>query len=401
MAAYTTFWLAVAILLAIVVLALIVPLLRHPRRVLARAEYDLAIYKDQLRELEEDVANGLIPPEEAKAARNDIARRILAADEARRKAKEALDAGSSLNDRLVGVFSAVVLIPAVAVGVYLMRGHPGMPDLPIKERLRHAAERGDIVAMIRQVEERLRANPDDVEGWRAIAPIYFRMGRLNKAAQAYRNLIRLEKPSAELYNSYGEVLVFRDGGRVGDEARQAFEKALKLSPGNPRSRFYLAQADLQAGRKDKALSALKALLKDLPPDFAGRRIIERQIARIEGGGNVSSNTVSTAVDTGARASGRNAGQGPDPEAVRRRMRDMANMTPQERQRMIRGMVERLAARLKDNPKDLGGWLRLIRAWSVLGEKGKARASLEEARKVFADDAEALGQLDALARRMAL
>ncbi len=400
MAANTTFWLAVAIVLAIVVLALIVPLLRHPRRVLARAEYDLAIYKDQLRELEEDIANGLIPPEEAKAARNDIARRILAADEARRKAREALEAGSSLSDRLVGVVSAVVLVPALAVGLYLMRGHPGMPDLPMKERLRHAAERGDIAAMVRQVEERLRANPDDVEGWRAIAPIYLRMGRLNEAAEAYRNLIRLEKPNPDLYNMYGEILVFRDGGKVSKEARRSFEEALKLDPKNPKSRFYLAQADLQAGKTEKALAALKALLDDLPQDFSGRRVIERQIARIEKTlkqkDGEKKQSAAAAPSTSAQAS-----SGPDPEAVRQRMKDMANMSPEERQRMIRSMVEGLAERLKENPRDLQGWLRLIRAWGVLGEKDKARAALKEARKAFADDENALRRIDDLAKRMAL
>ncbi len=407
MTAGISFWLAVAALLAVAVVALIVPMLRRPHKALARAEYDLAIYKDQLRELEEDERNGLITPEEAEAARNEIARRILAADEARKKAEAAMAAATG-REKLVGVAAALVLVPSVAIGMYLWRGNPGMPDLPLAKRMADAAQRNDIAVMVRKVEERLAARPDDLEGWKVIAPVYVRLGQIDKAIVAYRNAIRLSKPDADLYNGLGEALVIKAEGRITPEARRAFEKALKLSPGNPMSRYYLAQAAIQDGKVQEGLKALKALLADLPQDSGARHVIQQQIARLEGrpaamppmmaqGGPASGGTNAA---SGAEAA--TVGQGgPSAAAVRERMKAMADMSPEERQQMIRNMVEGLEARLKDNPNDLGGWLRLVRAWSVLGEREKAKAALAEAKKAFAGNAEAEGRLDAMARSLGL
>ncbi len=398
MTAGISFWLAAAAILAVVVVALVVPMLRRPHKALARAEYDLAIYKDQLRELEEDERSGLITPDEAEAARNEIARRILAADEARRKAEAAM-AVTTGREKLVGMATALVLVPAVAIGVYLWRGNPGMPDLPLAKRMAEAGQRNDIAAMVRKVEQRLAERPDDLEGWKVIAPVYVRLGQIDKAIIAYRNAIRLSKPDADLYNGLGEALVIRAEGRITPEARQAFEKALKLKPGNPMSRYYLAQAAIQAGRKEEGLKALKALLADLPEESGARHVISQQIARLEG--RPAGRPPMMAKGGPAARAADGARGGPSAAAVRERMKAMADMSPEERQQMIRSMVEGLEARLKDNPDDLGGWLRLVRAWSVLGEREKARAALAEAKKAFAGNAEAEGRLDAMARSLGL
>ncbi len=391
------FWIWSAILLVAVLVALIVPFLRRPRKALARAEYDLAIYKDQLRELEEDEASGLITGAEAEAARNEIARRILAADAAREKAEKELRAREGNTEKVVALAAALILVPALAFGLYLEKGRPGMPDMPIAERMRLAAEHNDINALVKRVEDRLAKKPDDIQGWLVLAPVYARMGKYDKAVNAWKNAIRLsEKPDPDLYNSLGEALVYANRGRVVPEAKQAFEKALKLAPGNPMSRYFLAQAKLQEGRKDEALADLKGLLKDLPANFAGRPLIERQIAQLEGGAQPP------AAMMGGGAGGPAAGAGgPSAEQVRERMKRMANMSPEERQQMIRNMVEGLEQKLQDNPDDPGGWLRLIRAWSVLGEKDKAKAALEKARKAMAGNGQALDAINRLAKKLSL
>ena len=384
------FWLAALALTAAVMLALTLPFLRRPGKALLRAEYDLAIFRDQMRELEEDIAQGLIGEAEAEQARNEIARRILAAGEQRRKAAEQLR--DHERGRFAGalpVLAALVVVPALSVAVYLKAGRPGMPDLPIANRIDKSPQARDIAALVRKVEQRLRENPKDRRGWLVLAPVYARQGQYAKAASAYKNAIRLsDKPDADLYNAYGEALVFAARGRFSPEARRAFAMALKLAPGNPMSRFYLAMAAAQDGDNKKAVAELNRLLADLPPDFAGRKAIERQIARLGG-----------APRTSTPASSSNGG--PSAEQVRQRMKDIATMSPQERQRMIRSMVERLENRLADDPADLQGWLRLIRAWSVLGEKDKARAALNKARAAFAGKAEAEKSLADLAARLRL
>ncbi len=389
------FWIWSAILLVAVLVALIVPFLRRPRKALARAEYDLAIYKDQLRELEEDEASGMISGAEAEAARNEIARRILAADAARKKAEQELKAKEGNAEKVIAMAAALILVPALAFGLYLEKGRPGMPDMPIAERMRLAAEHNDINALVKRVEDRLAKKPDDIQGWLVLAPVYARMGKYDKAVNAWKNVIRLsEKPDPDFYNSLGEALVYANRGRVVPEAKQAFEKALKLAPDNPMSRYFLAQAKLQSGNKDEALADLKGLLKDLPANFAGRPLIERQIARLEG----RALPPAAMMQGGA---GGSASGGPSAAQIRERMKRMANMSPEERQQMIRNMVEGLERKLQSDPNNLPGWLRLIRARSVLGDKDRAQQAYEKARKTFAGRADAISALDDAARKQGL
>ncbi len=401
------FWLLTGGMTLLVLAFLLAPLLRRPRRVLARAEYDLAIYRDQLRELEEELALGAIEPEAAERARNEIARRILAADDARRKAREQLEAGGGKSVVLASV--AAVGMVALAWSLYLQLGQPGRPDMPLKQRLANAARNNDFAALVRRAEQRLQKNPDELRGWLALAPAYEQMGRLDKAVEAWRQVIRLTKdPSAELYNAYAEALVRFSRGRIPDAAVKAFSKALELAPGNPMSRYYLAMADLQAGRREAAYAKLKKLLDDLPPEVPARATIAQQVARLAQALGKKPETAgvakiraqagkpsSTDKTPSAKRMAR-AGSGPSPDAVRERMKAMRDMSPQQRMEMIRNMVEGLDARLKEDPSDLSGWLRLIRARAVLGERDKAKAALAKARQAFAGKPDALARLDALA-----
>ncbi len=383
------FWLLAGGLTLVVLLLLLAPLLRRPGKALARAEYDLAIYRDQMRELEEEIAQGLMDEEAAGRARNEIAHRILAADEARRKAREQLE-GSGRGTVFVSIVAAL-LVPAVALAVYVQKGQPGRPDMPLEQRLANAAQNNDLAALIKRAEMKLRQKPDDLRGWLAIAPAYERLGQMDKAVEAWRRAISLsEKPSAALYNAYGEALVRASGGKLTKTAVRAFRQAQKLEPGDPMSRYYLAMADLQAGRKKQALTALKRLLADLPPDVPARATIAKQVAEL------SAQPGRKAPDSqGAVAAG------PSPEAVRERMQAMRNASPEDRMAMIRNMVEGLDARLRNNPEDLAGWLRLIRARKVLGETDKARDALTRARQAFSGNADALKRIDSLAAQLGL
>ncbi len=387
------FWGLSALLALVVLVALIVPFLRHPRKALARAEYDLAIYKDQLRELEEEVKAGAIPESEAAAARNEIARRILSADTARQKAEGALNEQSTPAEKAIAAIAAVVMVPALAYGVYLKKGAPDMPDMPIAKRMADAARHNDVTALIKRVEERLARHPDDIQGWLALAPVYSRQGRYAKAANAWRNAIRLSKtPDADLYNALGESLVYANNGKLVKEARAAFAKALKLAPGNPMSRYFLAQADLQDGNREDALIALKELLKDLPKDFGGRALIIRQITSLEGKPDAAQDS--------AAQSGAGDG-GPTQEQIKARLAATKDMSPQARQEMIRNMVDGLEQKLQENPDDLGGWLRLIKARVVLGQKDKAQAAYEAARKALKGQEGRVRALDSLATAQGL
>ncbi len=412
----SVFWLLAGGMLVLALVFMLAPLFRIPRRALARAEYDLAIYRDQLRELEEEIAQGSIDEEVAERARNEIARRILAADAARKQAREQLTAGGGKSVILATLMALGA--SGLAIFLYLQLGQPGRPDMPLEKRLANAARNNDLAALVKRAEQRLAKNPDDLRGWLALAPVYEQMGQMDKAVEAWRNAIRLtKKPSAELYNAYGEALVRLSQGRIPTEAVKAFSKALELVPGNPMSRYYLAMADLQAGRREAAYKKLKKLLDDLPSDVPARAIIARQVAQLAQAlgkkpeepsttartpkPNGAATAATTPANSPRMAQAEPSQAGPSAQAVRERMKAMQEMSPQQRMEMIRNMVEGLDERLKDDPSDLSGWLRLIRARMVLGERDKARTALENARRAFAGKAEALSRLDALAGRLGL
>ena len=383
-----TLWISIAALTVLSLVIVLWPLLgRRTGKRPARDAYDLGVYKDQLRELDRDTARGLIAGAEAKAARNEIARRILAAGGAQggdgcEPGDEAAGAGSAK----MAALASVVLIPVVALGSYKLLGRPGLPDVPRAERIKNALANKDMPAMIAQVEDYLAANPKDIAALRVLAPAYRRSRRFNESAQAFARLLDLQGQSAPLLTEYGEVLVMAGRGKVTEKALSAFKAALKLDPSYLKARFFAAIAERQAGRTKKALGSFKAMLKAAPQNTAASRAVERQIAFLE-----------TKLRNEAAGTGSGGGAGP----TKGQIADAAAMTPEQRQQMINAMVKRLSDRLNEDGKDLDGWLKLARARMVLGQKDKAKAALDAAGKNFAGDKTALQKLAAARKSLGL
>src|SRR5918995_448141 len=351
------FWVIIAAMTAAALGLLLWPLHRRTEPQVGAAEADLAVYRDQLAELDRDVARGLIRPDEAQAARNEVARRMLTAAEAGRTVTPRGAAG----DRNAAFLSALIGIPAVAISTYLMLGRPDLPGLPRAERLATAVERNDFAAMVARVEAHLASNPRDAQGWIVLAPAYRRMGRYSDAAEAFARALELAPPTPGLLTDYGESLVLAQQGIVPAKARKAFEQALALDKADTKARFYLALADRQEGKHSEALSRWRAMLDDGPANAPWREAVERQIAALE-------RDMSSAPQLGEEELARAQG-----------------LSGEERQAMVRGMVDRLASRLQQDGKDLQGWLRLARARMVLGERDAAIAALETAEHHFIGD----------------
>jgi cytochrome c-type biogenesis protein CcmH len=351
-------WTAFAIMAAVTVAVLLAPLWRRPEAAVPqRADYNLAVFRDQMAELERDRDRGLIGATEADAARNEISRRML------QLAGGTGPTPSPGNSRrLVHVFSAL-LVPALAVSLYLREGSPQLPDEPRVARLQKAAESGDLAALIAKVEDHLSTNPDDAEGWGVLAPIYKREGRWEDAANAYAQVLRLKPLTAQSLADYAEMLVFAKQGLVTADAREAFTEAARLDSRMPRVRFYLALALKQEGKRDEAGAAMESLLADSPADAPWRPMLEKEMAEL-------------------------ASQPPA-------------MAGEDQQAMIRAMVDGLEDRLRADGDDLEGWLRLIRSRTVLNEADRARAALATARTQFKDNPQALSAIDGLARELNL
>ena len=363
-------WIVFAALTALVITVLVVPLYARKSAVQAgRADFDLVVYKDQLTELDRDVAAGIIGEAEAEAARNEVSRRILSARDER--PASAADAAATTPKWLW--FGTIAAIPAIALGIYINVGRPELPAQPLEARLEKAVANQDMVAMVRQVEKHLETNPSDANGWSVLAPIYSRMGRHDEAANAYRQVLRLSGPNAEVFADLGETMVVARDGLVDADAVKIFEAATKVDAANMKARFFLALANSQEGKAAEARSKFQAMLAEGPADAPWRPVVERELAKLTG----DTPSVLPQLPKG-------------PALSDEQMQAGQQMSQTDRTAMIRGMVEGLDQRLTEDGSDLDGWLRLIRARMVLGEKDKAADALNRAKAALDETGKALG-----------
>ena len=375
------FALAAALLTALAVAAVLIPVLRRQRRGPSRADYDLTVYRDQLRELESDRARGLVSAEQEQAARTEIERRMLRADRAREAAQDARPAdarGRTTRRRRAAAVGLGLCIPALAAGVYASLGSPGLPGRPFAEIERPAATAEASAAISESVEQlaaRLESDPDNLEGWLLLGRSYVVLQRYPEAADALRRAAALSGGDPEVLTMLGEAIVWANGGVVAPEAVGVFRQALDARPDDAAARFHLALARAQAGAVQEAYEMWLALAADTPADAAWRGDLEAligQAAEVLG------------VEPGALPLAE-APPGPTAEDVA----TAADMSPEERMEMIRSMVAGLAVRLEGDPNDPEGWRRLARSYAVLGEAEKALDTLRRAVELAPDDLETL------------
>ncbi|MBB3454006.1 cytochrome c-type biogenesis protein CcmH [Rhizobium sp. BK313] len=374
------FWILVAVLTAIVGAVLLYPLLRGAKVTDDGRAGEAAVYRDQLRELGRDLAGGLISPEEAGYARAEIGRRLLAVSNAGPSAAKAPAGGNRFSQAFI-----IILLPVVGLCLYLSKGNPGLPSQPLEARLEHPGN--DLAISIVKVERHLAQHPDDGKGWEVLAPIYLKTNRIGDAELAYRNVIRLLGPSAERLGDLGEVLVMKADGVVTAEARATLQQSLALDADNPRALFYLALALEQGGKAAEAKTAFEALAKQSPADAPWMAAVNDHIAKNGG----------TADMAGAGPANANAPGNPSAEQVAA----ADAMNNGDRQQMIRGMVESLDAKLKEDPRNFEGWMRLIRSYAVLNDKDRAVDALKRGLKTFPADGGEGQQLLALAKELGL
>ena len=221
-------------------------------------------------------------------------------------------------------------------------------------------------------------------------------GRYADAELAYRNAIRILGPDAERMNGLGETLVLRNDGIVTDDAQMAFQAALKLEPNNPRADFYLALALEQSGRRAEALAAFQDIAKASPPTAPWMPLVNQHIAANSAGMPLANPPAETAA---AGTTPANPAAPGNPSAE-----DIANaqaMSEADRGEMIRGMVANLDARLKEDPNNFEGWMRLVRSYAMLKDKEKAEAALQDGLKAFPAAGAEGQQLLAMARELGL
>ena len=266
-------WIAMAALAAAACLPLLLPLGGSRRAARPASAPAMAIYRDQLDEVERDLARGVIAETEAAGARTEIARRLIREDEASEPSATPAEWPRKIAAGLI------VAMPIAAVALYLFLGSPQSSDQPLASRADAVALR-EVTNLVAQVEAHLAAQPGDGKGWEVIAPVYVKLGREDDAVRAYANALRLLGSTAAREADLGEA-IFRQSGQVTAEARAAFERARALAPDDVRPRFYLALALTQDGKADEATAAWRALLDGAPRDAPWVPEAERQLASLE------------------------------------------------------------------------------------------------------------------------
>ncbi len=386
-------WLIFAALTVAVMLAVLGPFYRTDSASRSRDAFDREIYRDQLAEVDGDLERGVLGPEEADAARIEISRRLIAAEEADAQVSGATSADQSGDPfRKITFWAMALLIPATGLGGYLVLGNADLPSQPHASRFENPDQQKNFAVLIARVEERLRTHPEDGRGWKVLAPVYMRQGRYNDAADAFEKAIATLGEDEELLTGFAEALISANRGIIAPDARAAYVKVLKKNKNSLVARFRLAMADEQDGNLKKASSEYRELLLLGDPEGSWRKIVSDRLAA------VNQQMLGSQEGEGSQSASRSApGPGPSADDVKAAQK----MSAAERSQMINSMVERLSKRLQDDGDDIDGWLRLMNAYMVLGKAEAAKSALVSARKQFSGNTQALSRLDQLARRLDL
>jgi len=350
------FWSLVGLMVLGTLYWVLRPLLSSMTGALSAGPGDQDVYKSQLAELERDAALGVITEEEAKAAETEIQRRLLNSPEI---GDQSTASGSPILRQ--SAVAVTALLPLAALAIYLNIGNPAAIQMP---RVSMEMQEPTIEGLVAELERRLEEQPDDFEGWSALAQAYASLGRFDAAVEANQRAIALDPSNANVQASLGEALAMQAGGTITAEAKAALNKALELDPKNPRGRFYRGLEFYQAEEKELALQEWEALLADSTGEEAFLPGLRSQIAGVRAELGLDQPDASDPV--------------PDAE-------------------MIEGMVEGLAARLEENPDDVEGWQMLARSYSVLGRDDDALNAYAKVATLQPDNLQA--KIDYAAARM--
>lgn len=363
---------------AIAALLPVVPLLRARKGGPARGAHALEVYRLQLAELDADVARGTLMDAEAAASRIEIQRRMLrAADET--VAGTAPDAGRS-PAHLIAVALALI-VPFAAIALYLLGGSPALtPNVSSQKVAGADREHLDMAALTAQLAERLAKSPDDIQGWMLLGRSYMNLDEPAKSVAAYRRAVALTgaKPAPMVLAEFAEALVNAEDGVVGDAAAGIFHQVLEIMPGEPRARFYLGLQRAQTGDVAGGLEDWVALIKSAEPGAPWAGMVRAQAA--EAARQLNLELADLLPDAQAPPGG------PSPEDVQA----AAQMPEGERTAMIENMVAGLAERLNtQEPDNVDGWLKLARAYGVLGRTQEQLAAFGRAAGAGPERADAL------------
>lgn len=390
------FWAAITALAAGVAYIIMQALRRAPATANDSA---LKVYRDQLAEVDRDLARGTLPATEADRLKTEVSRRLLDADRAQKSEKSAGGKGSALP-----AYALITCTSLAALAGYFWLGAPGYGDLPLSTRLANAdaayqnrpsqaqsestaakpapvtpdAPFADLMAKLRAA---VTANPDDQQGLTLLAENEAKLGNYIASRTAYEHLVALKAETATSNDHAGlaQTMIFAAGGSVSPEAEKHLIRALELDPTNPTARYFSGLMFAEIGRPDRAFGLWEPLLREGPPDAPWITPIRNLLQQ-------------TADAAGIKYQLPTAG--PTAEDITAAQ----DLSPEDRQAMIKSMVDQLETRLTTAGGPVEEWVKLINALGVLGDKARAKAAYDNALIALQSDDAALGQIEEAASK---
>lgn len=364
-------------------------------------ESALKVYRDQLAEVDRDLARGVISAAEAEVVRTEVSRRLLQADRALQSAAPLGNKGSVLP-----AVGAIVLAAVAAVAVYAWIGAPGYRDLPLAERLaaaeenynaRPSQEQAEAVAppetpnqpdaefagLMEKLRVALTERPDDVQGLILLARNEAQLGNFIAARKAYQHLVAVKGAKADINDhlNLAQTMIVAAGGFVSAEAEVHLAEVLKREPTNGMARYFTGLMLAQVGRPDRAFALWEPLLREGPEEAIWIAPIRAGLQDLADRGGIKYTLPDKL-------------KGPDAEA----MAAASDMTDEDRQAMIKGMVGQLQERLFDQGGSVEEWQRLITSLAVVGDMPESSAAYLKAKTAFAGNAADLAKIQEAAKQ---
>ena len=375
-------WALLTLMTVLASVGLAIPLIRRRERQTGQRDDAVTVLQHQMADLEVQAQSGALAEPEAEALKTDLKRRVLS------EGRQTEAPARPLADRtlLIVAMTIVTVVTLAGTGLYLKIGRPDLKASPgqaasvAPSDLPSSHPQGDTSAMIAELETQMKQHPDNAEGWRMLGWSYLQTGRNAEAAVAYGKAVELDPKNAEYLSAQGESTVLAAGGQVTPAAEGIFRRAVASDPDDPRARYYLAVAKDQRGEHEAAMNDWITLLKSAPADAPWAAEVRTFVEKVAADRKMDIRSRLPAVSASPASEAQ--ARGPSQAQVAAAQ----GMTPADRQAMIEGMVNGLAERLKQNPKDRGGWERLMRARMQLGQTGQAAAAFRDGSRAFSGSA---------------
>lgn len=377
-----TFWILAAILAFIATLCVVMPLARNKNELVPDIQLDKALYHARINEIDQDLKLGGISSQQAEAAKSEEGRKLISAAKFEKADKTQSSFVRSVNFYRVIQGVSIITIPIISLSVYMFLGSPSIPDQSLASRISADPVGQTLEENVARVEAHLAKSPNDASGWAVLAPVYTRMNRFGDAANAWSRVLQLNPKFPQVRSMLAESIMNTTGGIVTKKARDLFIAELKIDPSSAKSRYYIALSLSQEGRFNEAYKSWQLLIEGSNPQAPWLETARKYRDEAMKSAGISPSLKQELPKSEAL-------NGPSKDQVL----EAQKLSKNERTSMIQSMVDGLAEKLKDDPSDQQGWLRLIRAYSVLKDHKSAMSAINKAKTAHVSDISFIASLN--------